>query len=66
MGEFSEDFYEYRRENEIPVTCKYCGRESMFWAETMQGWRLFTPDGHLHECKKPYNNEGENNDNANG
>ena len=46
-------------------TCKYCDAVPLYWGWTDKGWRLFTPDGHLHECKK-HNNEGVSNDNANG
>ena len=57
MGEFSEDFYEfcsggYGDESGRLITCKFCGKEELFWEETMQGWRLFTFYGDLHECKK--------------
>ena len=58
MGEFSEDFDCHCDEGERLTSCKYCGKEDLFWSETMQGWRLFTSEGHLHECKKHNNNEG--------
>jgi len=33
-------------------TCKYCGKSTLHWELTGEGWRLFGKKGKLHICDK--------------
>ena len=34
------------------ITCKYCGKQRLYWKSTDAGWRLFTATGRMHSCIK--------------
>lgn len=36
------------------VMCEFCGKRHLHWQETPHGWRLFSDEHKLHNCKKPY------------
>jgi len=40
------------------ITCKYCGKIGLRWAEKDSGWRLSSSSGKLHTCKA-YEDENE-------
>ena len=40
----------YDTQEDIGVTCKYCGAEGLEWVQLPQGWRLADCDGNLHHC----------------
>ena len=35
------------------VACKRCGEAGLHWEQDVKGWRLFSPEGVVHSCKKP-------------
>lgn len=40
-------------QDEATVTCKYCGRDELFWVEIEEGkWRLADADGDVHSCHR--------------
>lgn len=40
---------EYIKGNKI---CLYCMTEGLHWNKGVQKWRLFNPEGAMHECRK--------------
>jgi hypothetical protein len=44
-------FDDYEDE-EVEVTCKYCGQPDLEWVQLPAGWRLFDSDGNLHKCSR--------------
>lgn len=39
-------------DEEIEVTCKYCGCGGLEWVRLYEGWRLFDADGNRHKCNR--------------
>jgi hypothetical protein len=32
------------------INCNRCGAMDLHWEQDLNGWRLFTPEGTLHQC----------------
>jgi len=32
------------------VNCNRCGEMGLHWEQDVKGWRLFTPEGVIHQC----------------
>jgi len=45
----------FKRRNQWTKSCKSCGRSNLHWGHTEYGWRLFTPEGVMHDCRGRHN-----------
>lgn len=39
-------------DDDVLVTCKYCGVTGLSWVEMKEGWRLHNADGDMHRCNR--------------
>ena len=51
MDQMSDGFVEYGDEKPIAnKTCKFCHETGLHWQMHLNNWRLFNPNGDLHNC----------------
>lgn len=52
LGIIDELGYEAGPRMSVPKRCRHCGATNLHWGQTTIGWRLFSADNTLHECKQ--------------